>query len=63
MKKVISFVLVLVMLASMLVIAANAKETKPFGTVVELPYTKNAPNMKESALDSSWGKPLIHIDK
>ena len=63
MKKVISVMLVALMLATLLGITAYAKEDKPFGTVVELPYTQKAPDMNESALDSSWGKPLVHIDK
>ncbi len=61
MKKVISILLCAMMLVSALVLTVNA-EKKPFGTVVEIPYSKTAPSMKEALPDSSWGNVITHID-
>ena len=61
MKKILSFALAVLMLASMLVITANAKD--PFGTVVEIPYADKAPSMADALPDASWGTKLIHVDK
>ena len=61
MKKIISLALAFLMLASMLVITANAKD--PLGTVIELPHTDKAPSMADALPDASWGKVLVHVDK
>ena len=61
MKKIISLILVGIMLASMLVISANARD--PYGTIVEVPYTATAPSMEVAAPDASWGEKLVTIDK
>ena len=61
MKKIISFALVVLMLASMLTIAVSAKD--PYGTVVDATYTKTAPSMNDGLPDASWGKPVAHVDR
>ena len=63
MKKIISVVLAVIMLASLAVLPASAKNDTPFGTVVEATYTETAPNMKDGVLDDSWGEKVIHVDK
>ena len=61
MKKTLSLILAVMMLASVLVITVNAQD--PYGTIVEIPYSATAPSMDDAAPDESWGAPIIHIDK
>ncbi len=62
MKKFVSFILVCAMLTAMFIIPVNAAKD-PFGTVVEVPYTKTAPSMEAAAPDASWGDKIITVDK
>ena len=61
MKKIISIILSLVMLASMLVISADAAD--PYGTVVEAQYADKKPDMSTALPDASWGELVAHVTK
>jgi len=62
MKKILSFVLICTMLASLLAIGVSAKQ-EPYGTIVEVGYTTEAPSMAGAMPDASWGEKLAHITK